>query len=115
MVVGPTFMGAEPDFIDVGPHKGMRLFRKEEVQGLDLMQGLSQENQKRAQLCPGMTPDQGLAQDRWNPFDERHLGGARQDNRVVPYGEWLYLSLLNRGCNPDTPSQRGLSYLCIYI
>jgi len=26
-----------------------------------------------------------LAGDRWNPFDERHLGGTRQDNRVLPY------------------------------
>lgn len=87
MVIGPTFMGAEPDLIDVGPHKGMRLFEKEERRGLQLMQGLSLENQKRAQLCAGMTPKEGLAEDRWNPFDERHLGGARQDNRVVPYGE----------------------------
>ncbi len=30
--------------------------------------------------------NKSLPADRWNPFDERHLGGARQDNRVVPYG-----------------------------
>lgn len=87
MVVGPTFMGAEPDFIDVGPHKGMRLFRNEEVLALDSMQSLSSENQKKAWLCKGMTSSEGLAEDRWNPFDERHLGGARQENRVVPFGE----------------------------
>lgn len=27
----------------------------------------------------------GLPADRWNPFDEWHLGGARKDNRIVPY------------------------------
>jgi hypothetical protein len=88
MVIGPTFMGAEPDCIDEGPHKGMRLFGDEETIALDLMRSLSDDNQKKARLCEGMTPKEGLAEDRWNPFDERHLGGARQDNRIVPYGEW---------------------------
>ena len=93
MVIGPTFMGAEPDCIDEGLHAGLRLFREEETQGLALMQGLSPENQKRAQISAAMHPDQGLDSDRWNPFDERHLGGSRQDNRVVPYGKMLSFSL----------------------
>jgi hypothetical protein len=88
MVIGPTFMGAEPDEIDVGPHKGLRLFRDEESQALHLIRELSPENQRKAILCEGMTPQDGLAADRWNPFDERHLGGAQQDNRVIPYGEY---------------------------
>ncbi|GHJ86199.1 hypothetical protein NliqN6_2601 [Naganishia liquefaciens] len=83
MVIGPTFMGAEPDRIDEGPHAGLRLFSQEEIRGLNLMRSLSQENQKRAQLNEHMV--EGLAEDRWNPFDERHLGGAHQDNRTVPY------------------------------
>lgn len=87
MVIGPTFMGAEPDRIDTGPHAGMRLFHQEERLALNLMRDLTSENQEKARLCAGMTPKEGLAEDRWNPFDERHLGGARQDNRVVPYGE----------------------------
>jgi hypothetical protein len=85
MVVGPTFMGAEPDMIDVGPHQGLRLFGEQELRALHLMQSLAPELQKRAQICAGMTPKEGLSEERWNPFDERHLGGARQDNRVVPY------------------------------
>ncbi|CAG8978449.1 hypothetical protein HYALB_00013276 [Hymenoscyphus albidus] len=84
MVIGPTFMGAEPDRIDEGPHAGLRLFRSEEMESLKLMQGLPKELQDKATLSKGMD-GKSLAEDRWNPFDERHLGGARQDNRVVPY------------------------------
>jgi Protein of unknown function (DUF3500) len=86
MVIGPTFMGAEPDRIDEGPHKGLRLFQTEELESLKLMQGLPKELQEKATLCKGMDGE-SLPADRWNPFDERHLGGARQDNRIVPYGE----------------------------
>lgn len=71
MVAGPTFQGAEPDRIDVGPHEGLRLFSQEEIRGLNLMRGLSEENQAKAQLNEGMTTAEGLAEDRWNPFDER--------------------------------------------
>jgi hypothetical protein len=86
MVFGPTFMGAEPDRIDEGPHAGLRLFRAEEMESLKLMQSLPKELQDKATLSKGMDGN-SLAADRWNPFDERHLGGARQDNRIVPYGK----------------------------
>lgn len=69
MIVGPTFMGAEPDRIDTGPHAGTRLFNQEEIGGLDLMRGLSEGNRKRAQVNVDMK--EGLGEDRWNPFDER--------------------------------------------
>ncbi|EOD43019.1 putative gtp binding protein and negative regulator of the ran tc4 gtpase cycle gtr1p protein [Neofusicoccum parvum UCRNP2] len=84
MVIGPSFMGAEPDRIDEGPHKGLRLFKTEELESLKLMQSLSPELQEKATLSVGMDGN-SLPADRWNPFDERHLGGARQDNRVVPF------------------------------
>ena len=86
MVIGPTFMGAEPDRIDEGPHAGLRLFQTEEMESLNLMQSLPKELQEKATLSKGMD-GKSLAADRWNPFDERHLGGARQDNRAVPYGK----------------------------
>jgi hypothetical protein len=86
MVIGPTFTGAEPDRIDEGPHAGLRLFRTEEMESLKLMQTLPKELQDKATLSKGMD-GKSLAADRWNPFDERHLGGARQDNRIVPYGK----------------------------
>lgn len=103
MVIGPTFMGAEPDRIDEGPHAGLRLFRTEEMESLKLMQGLPKELQEKATLSKGMD-GKSLAADRWNPFDERHLGGARQDNRVVPYGKTftlkaeLRLTRITEGC-----------------
>ncbi len=86
MVIGPTFMGAEPDRIDEGPHAGLRLFRTEELESLKLMQGLPTELQEKATLSKGME-GKSLPADRWNPFDERHLAGARQDNRIVPFGK----------------------------
>lgn len=87
IVMAPSFMGAEPDRIDVGPHAGLRLFSNEEVGGLNLMRALPPKLQEKAQLSKGMDGDH-LPEDRWNPFDERHLGGARQDNRIVPYGQY---------------------------
>ncbi|KAJ7838123.1 hypothetical protein B0H14DRAFT_3109641 [Mycena olivaceomarginata] len=81
IVIGPTFMGAEPDRIDEGPHAGLRLFTDEESEALNLMRGLAPQLQGKAQISKTIRPE-GLPQDRWNPFDERHLGGARQDNRV---------------------------------
>jgi hypothetical protein len=74
MVIGPTFLGAEPDRIDEGPHKGLRLSRTEEFQSLKLMQRLPNELQEKATLSKGMDGN-SLPSDRWNPFDERHLGG----------------------------------------
>ena len=91
MALAPSFMGAEPDRIDAGPHAGLRLFSNEEVEGLNLMRGLAPAQQGKAQLSAGMDGDH-LPEDRWNPFDERHLGGARQDNRVVPYGASPFFS-----------------------
>ena len=57
MVISPTFFGAEPDVIDAGKHKGLTLFRGEELDGLRLMQSLKPELQKRAQLYPDVSPD----------------------------------------------------------
>jgi hypothetical protein len=77
------------------------------------MQKLSPELQAKATLSKGMDGD-SLPTDRWNPFDERHLAGARQDNRIVPFGEFnasclspgiclfIYLRSHAEGC-PITP------------
>lgn len=65
MVISPTFMGAEPDVIDEGKHKGLTLFRGEELGGLRLMQGLEEGLRKKAQLyedvSDGTSEDQGPA------------------------------------------------------
>ncbi|KAK8237619.1 hypothetical protein HDK77DRAFT_489903 [Phyllosticta capitalensis] len=92
MVIGPTFMGAEPDRIDEGPNAGLRLFLTEEMESLKLMQSLPPALQEKARLSEGMG-EEALGSERWNPFDERHLGGARQDNRVLPFEGIPYTAL----------------------
>jgi hypothetical protein len=84
MVVSPTFMGAEPNGIDAGPYKGLSLFQDEEREGLALMQSLPQDVQRRAQVYKLMN-DPAMPPGRWHRADQRHLGAAFQDNRVIPY------------------------------
>jgi hypothetical protein len=85
MVIGPTFMGAEPDVVDRGPHAGLRLFETERQVALELMQDLSPELRAKATLGPSVLPTE-LPEGRWAAHDERHVGGAGHDNRIVPYG-----------------------------
>ncbi|KPA38949.1 hypothetical protein FLAG1_08187 [Fusarium langsethiae] len=84
IVVSPWFTGAEPNLIDDGPYKGTRILHREEDLGLRLMQGLSPEQQKAAQVYELMK-DPAMPHARWNHDDQRHLCGAYRDNRVVPY------------------------------
>ncbi|EQB53650.1 hypothetical protein CGLO_06609 [Colletotrichum gloeosporioides Cg-14] len=84
MVIGPVFIGAEPSIIDDGPDKGITLCAEESELGLRLMQSLSPAMQKKAQLYSGLH-DSAMPEGRWNPADQRHLAGAFQDNRVIPY------------------------------
>lgn len=79
-------MGAEPDMIDAGPCAGLRLFTTEREASLKLMQSLKPKLQEKATLCHSVLPAD-LPEGRWTAHDERHLGGARHDNRIVPYGE----------------------------
>ncbi|KAJ5773447.1 hypothetical protein N7457_008343 [Penicillium paradoxum] len=84
MVIGPAFIGAEPNIIDAGPNKGTQLFIPEAKLGLQLMQSLSPEQQSQAQIYVGLH-DPAMPEDRWNLADQRHLAGTSQDNRVIPY------------------------------
>jgi hypothetical protein len=84
MVISPTFMGAEPNVIDEGPRAGMRLFDTEERVGLALMRSLSPTLRERATTYQLMH-DPKMPEGRWNPADQRHRGGAFQDNRIIPY------------------------------
>lgn len=99
LVISPVFMGAEPDIIDEGPQKGLRIFDSHEKCGLALMNSLKPVLQKKAQIFENMHGEY-LPATRYNRFDERHLGGAFQDNRIIPF-EGLNLSIL-------TTSQRQL-------
>lgn len=84
MVISPTFMGAEPNVIDVGPFSGLSLFDDEERIGLELMRSLRPDLREKA-VSYGQMNDPKMPPGRWHPADERHLGGAFQDNRVIPY------------------------------
>jgi hypothetical protein len=84
MVISPTFMGAEPNVIDEGPNKGLQLFDTEQEVGLALMRSLPDALRERATVYKQLK-DPAMPEGRWNPGDERHLGGAFQDNRIIPY------------------------------
>ena len=84
MVIGPVFLGAEPDEIDAGPHAGLSApFAGRIDLGLRLMAALTEE-QRRAATVYAQMVDPAMPPGRVHPGDERHLAGAFQDNRVVP-------------------------------
>lgn len=87
MTITPTFMGAEPDHADEGPYPRHRIFEDEERWGLELMRSLAPELQDRALTYRSMSPGEGsdMPESRFHRADQRQLGGAFQDNRVVPY------------------------------
>lgn len=84
IVLSPTFTGAEPNEIDNGEYTGTRILAQEESLGLRFMQRLPSEMQKKAQTYKDMH-DEAMPEGRWNLADQRHLCGAFQDNRIVPY------------------------------
>ncbi|KAK0118444.1 hypothetical protein ONS95_012729 [Cadophora gregata] len=84
IVVAPTFVGAEPNVIDRGPHQGTQILQSEQDLGLRFMKSLSKDLQSKAQIFKTLQPPE-IPEDRWNPADQRHLCGACQDNRIVPY------------------------------
>jgi hypothetical protein len=85
MVVSPVFLGAEPDEIDAGPHAGLRdVFADRITLGTSLMAALSDEQRRQATVFELMV-DPAMPPGRVHPGDERHLAGAFQDNRVIPF------------------------------
>ncbi|MGY1812687.1 DUF3500 domain-containing protein [Blastococcus sp. SYSU D00820] len=85
MVVSPVFLGAEPDEIDEGPHAGLSgLFADRIDAGLAVMAALTGDQRARATLYAQMV-DPAMPPGRVHPGDERHLAGAFQDNRVIPF------------------------------
>jgi Protein of unknown function (DUF3500) len=90
MVLTPCFFGAEPNYADTGPFAGTRLFEDEERVGLTLMRSLSPTQQARAIVAHSMMGGD-LPPGRRHFADNLHLGGAYQDNRIVPY-EGLHVS-----------------------
>jgi Protein of unknown function (DUF3500) len=93
MVLTPCFLGAEPNYADTGPFAGTHLFEDEERAGLALMRSLSARQQQQAIVAHAMVGGD-LPPGRRHFADNLHLGGAFQDNRVVPY-EGLRASALS--------------------
>jgi hypothetical protein len=87
VVIGPFFVGAEPNIIDDGPEKGTLMLKKEEEAGLALMKSFSSEQQQKATIQGDIDDIEGntMPAGRFNKADLRGLGGAHQDNRVIPY------------------------------
>src|SRR6478735_773610 len=84
MVLSPVFLGAEPNEIDAGPHAGAESFGERIDLGLAVMASLSDEQRRDATLFEQMI-DPTMPPGRVHPGDERHLAGAFQDNRVIPF------------------------------
>jgi hypothetical protein len=84
IVVSPTFLGAEPTVVDRGDGESFELFRREALAGIDLMSSLPSELREQARTY-GKMRDPAMPADRWHFADERQLGGAYRDNRMIPY------------------------------
>jgi hypothetical protein len=84
MTLTPTFMGAEPRHADEGQYAGVSAFDDEERMGLQFAQSLSAAQRRQAVVFDTILPN-GLPPGRHHPLDGLTLGGAYQDNRIVPY------------------------------
>jgi hypothetical protein len=84
LVVTPVFFGAEPTVIDDGPYAGAEVFAERIELGRRLMAALPAPLRDRARVFDELV-DPAMPEGRVHPGDERHLAGAFQDNRVIPY------------------------------
>ncbi|EXJ96300.1 hypothetical protein A1O1_01426 [Capronia coronata CBS 617.96] len=84
MVLSPVFMGAEPNVIDEGPNKGTELFTDQEQTALQLVQSMDQPTRARVRIYKQLSGPE-FPSWRYHRADQRHLGGAFQDNRQIPY------------------------------
>ena len=84
LVTSPVFLGAEPDVIDAGPHRGVKVFKERIALARQLMGALPDGLRNEATVYEAMV-DPAMPEGRIHAGDERHLGGCFQDNRVIPY------------------------------
>ncbi|OAP56590.1 hypothetical protein AYL99_08702 [Fonsecaea erecta] len=111
MVLSPFFVGAEPNLIDRGQHQGIAICTAEEELGLLLMQSLQSHLQDKTQIYKQMHgPD--MPEWRWNPADQRHLAGAFQDNRIIPYVvRWVQFGCIESSVLCPTEEDYSLVYI----
>ena len=84
LVISPAFLGAEPNWAPEGPYGDAILFADEERMGAELLASLSPELRRQA-VVYDLLKDPAMPSGRWHQADQRHLGGAFRDNRVIPY------------------------------
>ncbi|KAL2826240.1 hypothetical protein BDW59DRAFT_161077 [Aspergillus cavernicola] len=84
LIATPIFLGAEPNVIDWGPNAGVRILDTAGDLPLQIMQSLPVHLQQLARIFEMMHDDK-MPEGRWNPADQRHVAGAFQDNRIIPY------------------------------
>ncbi|MEL7974807.1 DUF3500 domain-containing protein [Isoptericola sp. F-RaC21] len=84
MVLSPVFLGAEPDEIDTGSARVTAPFQDRIDHGLALMAAMTPQQRAAATTYEQMV-DPAMPPGRVHPGDERHLAGAFQDNRVIPF------------------------------
>jgi len=84
MVATPVFFGAEPNYIDEGPFAGAKIFGERIRLGYEAMAAMT-EGQREAVIAYESLVDPHMPEGRVHPGDERHLAGAFQDNRIIPY------------------------------
>ncbi|KIV91820.1 hypothetical protein PV10_06317 [Exophiala mesophila] len=83
-VISPVFMGAEPNIVDEGFDSGLTLFTEQEALAMSLMAALPESIRESVLISPSMDGS-SIPAWRFHRADQRHLGGAFQDNRVIPY------------------------------
>lgn len=84
MVVSPVFFGAEPNEFDAGEFAGTATLEDRVTVFRDVMATLRDHERRVAVLYDDLN-DPAMPEGRVHPGDERHLAGAFQDNRVIPY------------------------------
>lgn len=93
MTLSPVFMGLEPDHDHGLKHR--RMFEPHERSALAFFHALNNIEQDKAVLYRSMRPED-QPDGRFHPDDGRQVGGAFQDNRIVPY-EGLPVARLGAG------------------
>jgi hypothetical protein len=84
MTLTPTFMGAEPRYVDEGKYAGTVVFEDEEFLGLQFARNLSAEQKRKAVFSDTLIAGQ-LPPGRHQGNDGMSFGGRYKDNAVVPY------------------------------
>jgi hypothetical protein len=95
MVLTPTFMGAEPWFAESGAYAGTEVLTAERAAGFAFFASLSASQRAQATLYSSMLR-RDLPHELSGPIDGRHLGGASQDNRLLPYAGLAATDLSNQ-------------------